>query len=138
MWDLIHPKVKELAQTRFKNNHYADSVSICLREINSILKEYVREQINQELDGVRLIERAFTGESPIITLADLTTEDGRNIQNGYRKIFEGSFLGIRNPKAHTNLNPSKNKTIHLLFICSFMFIKLEEAGVPIVLTINRS
>lgn len=136
MWDLMHPKVKELAKTRFENKNYADSVSVCIREINTILKEFVRAQIKQELDGVRLIERAFVGDEPIIALADLTTEDGRNIQNGYKKIFEGAFLGIRNPKAHTNLYPSENKTIHLLFICSFMFVKLEEAGVPITIKKN--
>ena len=131
MWELFHPKVIELARERFENNFYADSVSACLREINTIVKEYVRARIGEELDGVPLFERAFSSREPIIMLADLTNEDGRNIHNGYKRIFEGMFLGVRNPKAHTNLNPSKTKTIHLLFICSFMFLKLEEAGIQL-------
>lgn len=131
MWDLVHPKVAELARERFENQFYADSVSVCLREINSIVKDFVRERIGQELDGVALFERAFSIREPIIIFADLNTEDGRNIHNGYKRIFEGIFMGIRNPKAHTNLNPSENKTRHLLFLCSFMFLKLEESDVPV-------
>jgi len=128
MWDLLHPKVTELAKERFEGGFYSDSVSVCLREINTIVKEYVREEINEELDGIPLLERAFSIRNPIITFADLDNENGRNIHKGYKKIFEGIFLGVRNPKAHANLTPNENITRHLLFLASFMFLKLEELG----------
>ena len=73
--------------------------------------------------------RAFSASHPIIELGDLTTENGRNIQLGYMKIFEGAMIGIRNPKSHANLYPDMNKAIHLLFIASFMFVKLQDAGI---------
>lgn len=128
-WTLLHPRVNQLAQTRFNNKLYADSVSACLREINTIVKDYVRQTINQELDGAPLMTRAFSANNPIIEFADLTTESGRNIQLGYMKIFEGAMIGIRNPKAHANLYPDENKAIHFLFLASFMFVKLQEAGI---------
>lgn len=127
-WNLLHPRVVQLARHRFINDFYADSVSICLREINSIVKNHVRQVINMELDGAPLMTRAFSANNPIIAFADLTTENGRNIQLGYMKIFEGAMIGIRNPKANENLYPDKIKSIHLLFIASFMFMKLQEAG----------
>ena len=129
MWDLLHPKITELAKERFEGGFYADSVLVCLREVNTIIKEYVRARVNEELDGLTLLERAFSMRNPIILFADLENESGRNIQRGYKKIFEGIFLGIRNPKSHENLTPDKNKTIHLLFLASFMFLKLEEIGI---------
>lgn len=128
-WKYIHPRVKELAQPRFDNGFYADSIVSCLREANSIIKNYVREQINQELDGAPLMTRAFSVNNPIIQLADLNTENGRNIQLGYMKIFEGTMIGVRNPKSHENMNPDRIKTIHLLFNASFIFLKLEEKGI---------
>ncbi len=128
-WSLLHPRVVELAKTRFDNNFYADSVSVCLREINTIVKNYVRQTINQELDGAPLMTCAFSANRPIIEFADLTTESGRNIQLGYMKIFEGAMIGIRNPKAHANLYPDANKVIHFLFLASFLFVKLQEAGI---------
>lgn len=127
-WNLLHPRVIQLAKIRFENGHYADAVSACLREINTIVKEIVRQAINQELDGAPLMTRALSANNPIIEFGDLTTESGRNIQLGYMKIFEGAMIGIRNPKAHANLYPDMNKSIHLLFIASFMFVKLQEAG----------
>jgi uncharacterized protein (TIGR02391 family) len=128
-WNLLHPRVKELAKTRFENGLYADCVSVCLKEINMIVKEHVRNAINQELDGAPLMTRAFSANNPIIQFGDLTTENGRNIQLGYMKIFEGAMIGIRNPKAHVNMYPDGNKAIHFLFLSSFMFIKLQETGV---------
>jgi uncharacterized protein (TIGR02391 family) len=130
-WGLLHPKVVQLAKVHFDSDLFADSVLTCLRQINSIIKEHVRKDIGEELDGARLMTRAFSLERPIIVFDDLSTENGRNIQVGYMKIFEGAMIGIRNPKAHANLDLEKNKAIHLLFIASFMFIKLQEAGVKL-------
>lgn len=130
-WELLHPRVKNLAKTRFDNELYADSVSVCLREINLIVKNFVRNAINQELDGAPLMTRAFSANAPLISFADLTTENGRNIQLGYMKIFEGAMIGIRNPKAHINMHPDRSKAVHLLFLSSFMFVKLQEAGITI-------
>ena len=128
-WTSLHPRVVELAKTRFENGLYADSVSACLREINTIVKEHVRAAINQELDGAPLMTRAFSANNPIIQFGDLNTESGRNIQLGYMKIFEGAMIGIRNPKAHANMYPDGDKAIHFLFLSSFMFIKLQEAAI---------
>lgn len=58
----------------------------------------------------------------------MSTESGRNIQLGYMKIFEGAMIGVRNPKAHANLYLDKKTAIHLLFLASFMFDKLQNAG----------
>ena len=127
-WDLIHPKVIQLAKSRFENGHFADAVSACLREINTIIKGHVRQATGLEMDGAPLMTRALSANNPLIVFDDLNTENGRNIQLGYMKIFEGAMIGIRNPKAHANLYPDKNKSIHLLFIASFMFIKLQDAG----------
>lgn len=127
-WQLLHPRVIQLAKTRFENGLYADSVSACLREVNTIIKDHVRNTINQELDGAPLMTRALSANNPIIEFGDLATESGRNIQLGYMKIFEGAMIGIRNPKAHANLYPDANKAIHFLFLSSFMFLKIQEAG----------
>jgi len=129
IWNLLHPRIIKLAKKRFDNGLYADAVSACLREINSVIKNHVLQAINQELDGAPLMTRALSANNPIIEFGDLTTESGRNIQLGYMKIFEGAMIGIRNPKAHTNMYPDENKAIHFLFIASFMFLKLQEAGI---------
>jgi len=44
------------------------------------------------------------------------------------QIFAGSMTGIRNPKAHGNLNITRERGIHLLFLASLLFHKLDESS----------
>lgn len=125
-WNCIHPRVKGQSKSLFESENYAESVSTCLRDINGILKNYLTVRGFPELDGSRLIDRIFCGDNRLISFTSMESISDRNIHNGYVEIFKGMFLGVRNPKAHLNLSPDKNKTRHLLFICSFMFLKLEE------------
>ncbi len=124
-------KVVELAKDRFNNGFYADSISACLKELNQIIKNHVKDKTGNELDGANLMTTAFSVNNPIIQFANINTETGKSIQLGYMKIFEGSMIGIRNPKAHENLHPDRTKTIHLLFNSSFLFLKIREAGINI-------
>ena len=68
----------------------------------------------------------FSVNKPIISLADLSTETGQNIQKGYMQIFSGTMTGIRNPTAHENLQIDKNRTIHYLYLASLLFLVFDE------------
>ena len=124
-WDIIHPVIKRISKLRFDNHQYADAVEASLKEINKRIRVIVKNAINQELDGSTLMERAFSLDNPIIKLADLNTESGKNIQKGYLKIFSGVMTGIRNPKAHDNLIINESNAIHLLFLSSLLLYKIK-------------
>jgi len=126
VWNLLHPDITKIARPRFDATHYADSVEAALKEVNTVVKEIVKKSTGQELDGAALMQRALSLDSPILTLADLGTENGRNIQKGYIQIFSGAIMGIRNPKAHKNITIDKNRTIHLLFLSSLLMFKVTE------------
>jgi uncharacterized protein (TIGR02391 family) len=113
LWLLLHPRVVELAKPRFESGHYADAVESAFKELNAMVKELYIKSGGDELDGVSLMRKAFTPGKPAIRLDDLSTETGRNIQQGYMDLFAGSMSGIRNPKAHGNLNitPERDVTI---------------------------
>lgn len=126
LWKLLYPKVTEIAQPRFEAGHYADAVEAVFKELNSVVKTLFREATGEELDGVPLMRRAFTPSKPVLILDDLTTESGRNIQQGYMDLFAGSMAGIRNPKAHENVMISAERAAHHLTLASLLFAKLEE------------
>lgn len=126
MWDLIHPEIASVARTRFESEHFADAVESSLKKINSIVKAKVLEATGRELDGAGLMTTAFSVQNPIIPLDDLSTESGRNIQQGYMQIFAGAMIGIRNPKAHDNIIIDENRAIHFLFLSSLLMYKLDE------------
>jgi uncharacterized protein (TIGR02391 family) len=125
-WKLLHPKVSKLARPRFESGHYADAVEASLKELNTDVKSIYRKAKNVELDGVDLMRKAFRGDDPVIRLEDLSTESGKNIQDGYSHIMAGVLQAIRNPKAHENIEISADRAIHLLTLASLLFYRLDE------------
>ncbi len=129
-WSIIHPSVVRVARKKFTDGYLADAVESAFKEVNKRVKDYVKTQIGQELDGSSLMNRAFSLNDPIIILDNLQTESGRDIQKGYMQIFAGSITGIRNPKAHDNISIKEKRAVHLLFLASLLMYKLDEADVP--------
>ena len=131
-WDLLHPKIVKVSKSRFKTNHFADSVEAAFKEVNHIVKVIVKRRTGKEYDGADLMYKAFSFKKPIIELGDLNTETGENIQKGYMQIFAGSMIGIRNPKAHENITIDDKRAIHFLFLASLLMFKIDEEIVEIV------
>ena len=125
-WMDIHPKITSISKSRFETNHYADAVESALKEINSCVKDIVRRKTGKELDGSSLMKTAFSPTNPIIVLDDLSTESGKNIQQGYMEIFAGAMTGIRNPKAHNNINITENRAKHFIYLASLLMFKIDE------------
>lgn len=126
VWALLHPTVVTLAKPRFDASHYADAVESVLKELNSVVKLIHKEATNEELDGATLMRKAFSPKKPTITLDDLGTETGQNIQLGHMELFSGAMIGVRNPKAHGNLLITAERAIHHFFLASLLFHKLDE------------
>jgi uncharacterized protein (TIGR02391 family) len=116
----------KVSSSRFIAGHFADSVEAALKEVNSVVKEKVRDATGEEYDGASLMQRALSVDNPIIRMADLSTNSGRDIQKGYIQIFSGAMTGIRNPKAHGNITLDKRRAIHLLFLSSLLMEKVFE------------
>ncbi len=126
-WSIIHNNIASVAKKRFEDGHYADAAESAFKEINKRVKEIVKTKAGEELDGVSLMFRAFPSKNPVILLDELSSETGRNIQDGYMHIFAGAMMGIRNPKAHENVNISKERAIHFIVLASLLMHKLDEA-----------
>lgn len=128
-WILIHKNILEVSLRKFENGHYADSVESAFKSVNKCVKEIVKARTGNELDGVSLMREAFNSRNtnPIILLDEVSSESGRNIQEGYMQLFAGAMQGIRNPKAHDNIDITKERAMHQIFLASLLMHKLDEA-----------
>lgn len=126
IWDNIHPQIISVAKSRFNDGHYADAVEAAFKEINVRVKTIYRQRTSEEKDGVRLMQSAFSVQNPIIKIGDISTETGRDIQQGYMEMFSGAIKGIRNPKAHNNQTISKTDAIRKLHFASMLMHKLDN------------
>jgi uncharacterized protein (TIGR02391 family) len=125
-WNLINPTITQVSKSRFDSGHYADSVEAAFKEVNKAIKEIVKADTGEELDGAPLMYKAFSPNQPIICVGDLSSETGRNIQQGYMQMYAGAMIGIRNPKAHENIVIDSTRAIHLLTLASLLMSKLDE------------
>jgi uncharacterized protein (TIGR02391 family) len=116
--------------SRFRSKNFADSVEAAFKDINVRVKAAVIENGGGELDGVDLMYFAFSPDNPVIVLGDLGTISGKNEQKGHMLLFAGSMIGIRNPKAHDNLEIEESRAMRHLFLASLLMEKLDEADVP--------
>lgn len=126
IWDNIHPQIASVAKERFDVGHYADAVEAAFKEINVRVKAIYKERALEEKDGARLMQSAFSPNNPIIKIGDISTETGRDIQQGYMEMFSGAMKGIRNPKAHNNQTISKADAIRKLHFASMLMHKLDN------------
>jgi uncharacterized protein (TIGR02391 family) len=126
LWVHLHPAVVEVARARFNDGHYADSVEAAFKAFNSAVKQRVRGRVADSCDGAPLMQKAFSAQDPLLILEDMTTQSGRNVQLGYMQMFSGAMTGIRNPKAHDNVTIDASRAIHLLFVASLFFYRLDD------------
>jgi uncharacterized protein (TIGR02391 family) len=122
-WGLIHPRIVAVAKPRYESGHYADSVEASFKAVNKRVKDHYRAAAGKELDGQGLMTQAFSLNNPVIILDDLSTQSGKDIQQGYMQIFAGSMTGIRNPKAHDNIDIDDRRATHFLFLASLLMYK---------------
>ena len=125
-WELLHPRIRALAKPRFESGFLGDAVETVFKEVNDTVKRIYLQSEGRELDGASLMNTAFSPNNPIIRLSDLESQSDKNKQQGYMQIFAGAMTGIRNPKAHGNIESSRVKTLHLLALASLLMHQLDE------------
>ena len=125
---LIHPAILNIAESRMESGHYADAVESAFKAINNAVKEKVRSRLDRELDGQKLMQRAFAPDNPILLVeGNLDTQTNRDTQSGYMMMLAGAISAIRNPKAHENMCIGKEDAIRKLIFASMLMYKLDAA-----------
>jgi uncharacterized protein (TIGR02391 family) len=131
----LHKKIYDVSYKKYEDGHYADAVESAFKEINTRLKNIYKRQTGIEKDGKDLMAQIFSDSNPILKLSeDITTLSGKNEQEGYRFIFMGSIIAIRNPKAHENQIISEEDAYERLIFASLLMKKIDKAIIDTQLT----
>ena len=128
VWSLVHPAILELARPRMEQGFYADAVESACKVLNSRIREIVKAKTGEELDGSKLMLKAFSVDNPIIRLSSEKTQSANDIQKGYMQIYSGVMTGIRNPKAHDNEIITKEDALRKLIMISLLMLKIDESS----------
>ena len=126
VWYLIHPSISEVSRKRMKDGYFADAVESACKALNSRVRDIVKDHTGEELDGAKLMQKAFSAQNPIIAIANCDTVSGEDTQKGYMLIFAGVMTGIRNPKAHDNNVITYVDALRKLILLSLLMYKIDN------------
>jgi uncharacterized protein (TIGR02391 family) len=122
---LLHAVVIEHALPHLQQGHFRDAV---LNAVTAVF-DLIRERTGLSIDGAQLVAAAFSLEKPLLLIADLNNESGRNEQKGFIQVLQGVYSGVRNARAHS-LKHDLNRTtaMQYLVLASLLASRIEAAA----------
>ena len=121
----IHPALPAKVRQLFDDGYYPEATF----EAFKFLDKQVENFSGLTGTGKALMMDAFNENNPRIHLTPLATTSEKNEQEGYKFIFAGGVVAIRNPRGHEH-SVVDNPDIcldHLSFV-SMLLRRLEQAG----------
>ena len=121
----IHSKLPAETRRLFDNGHYAQATF----EAFKFLDNEVQRHSASAKSGKALMMEALNESSPRVQLTRLSNTSERDEQEGYKFLFAGGMIAIRNPRGHTVGIPDDVDTCldHLCFV-SMLLRRLAAAG----------
>jgi uncharacterized protein (TIGR02391 family) len=119
----IHSKLHTTSKILFDDGHYA----IATFEAYKLVDKQVAALAKASESGVKLMMKVFNEQTPLIRLTNLTTTSEKDEQEGYKFIFSGSMMAIRNPRGHEyGVNDSPTDCLDHLSLASMLLRRLEH------------
>jgi uncharacterized protein (TIGR02391 family) len=120
----LHPRISAACRELLGGGHFPEAV----QKASISLRDMLRELSGSKLDGVDLAGVALSPNNPLIVLADLGTETGKNIQRGTMLLAQGVFSGIRNVVAHEVTALTPVEALEMLATISLVARRLDFAN----------
>jgi uncharacterized protein (TIGR02391 family) len=118
-WGLIDPRLMEFAK-RFTSDTEADKA---IRDGFRRLEEVLRARTGLKEHGTKLIQECFSPSQP--KLAWDISENSEQV--GRMQLFTGAFMAFRNPRAHKELESTRNQLWNEFLLLNHLFA-LEAAA----------
>lgn len=121
----IHPGLPTKVRELFDDGYYPEATFEAFKFLDKAVEKYS----GLTDSGYKLMMAAFNEGSPKLPLTPLKTISDKDEQQGYKFIFAGGVLAIRNPRGHEH-SVVDNPDIcldHLSFV-SLLLRRLEQAG----------
>nr|WP_298690164.1 TIGR02391 family protein [uncultured Dongia sp.] len=125
----IHPDVLVFCKAELLNDNYFHAVLEAVKSVGDKL----RSRTGLQDDGVALVNRALSGDFPMLAINPRVTKSEQDEQKGFANLIVGIFGMFRNPTAHeAKIKWSMNKedAEDLLSLVSLVHRRLDAATMP--------
>jgi len=121
----LHPKVVSVSEKLFQDKYYSQAI---FEAVKVLEKEIKAKSGIRNKSGVPLVNHTFNSEHPIINIVEGNESWEIDEREGFRFLYMGVFLGIKNPKSHDNPHLSDPaKALEYLAFISLLMKRLDEA-----------
>ena len=122
----FHPRIINASKSLFETGHYSQAIFEAFKAVNN----FVKQKTGLTLDGKTLMSKVFNEKEPLIKLNKLKTQSEKDEQEGFKFLFMGAMVGIRNPKAHDNVTQTNPyRTLQYLSFASLLMTRVEEGQI---------
>lgn len=120
----IHTEVARVTRQLFDDGHYSHATF----EAFKLIEKIVKNLSGVSETGRRLMMIAFNEKDPKIELTSLSTEIKKSEQEGYKFIFSGTAMAIRNPRGHeVNNDETMGQCLDHIGLASFLLRLLNDS-----------
>ena len=117
--------LRKSCRSLFADGYYALAVERAYIYIDNLVS---KRSGHSDKYGADLMRAVFSPKNPVLKLNNLRSRSDENQQQGYMHIFEGTMIGIRNPRAHEHdLEDSPEEALEMLVIASHLIRMLNRA-----------
>lgn len=121
----IHERLPSVVKDLFDDGHFSQATFEAFKFID---KEIARHAKLSD-SGFKLMMRALSEESPLVSLTPLASLSDKDEQRGYQFLFAGGTLAIRNPRGHEYaVVDDPDRCLDHLTLASLLLRRLGEAG----------
>ena len=121
----VHPDLPPKVRRLFDDGHYGEATF----EACKFLDNFVGKHAPKTKSGERRMMDAFAETKPVIQLTGLSNDSEVDEQRGYRFLFAGTMIAIRNPRGHDDsLSDNPLTCLDHLALVSTLLRRLNDAG----------
>jgi len=121
----IHPDLPKKVKVLFDDGHYAEATF----ESCKYLDHFIGKHAPATKAGEARMMAAFSESSPIIKLTAMSNDSEKDEQRGYKFLFAGTMVAIRNPRGHEHsVIDDPGLCLDHLGLVSALLRRLNKAG----------
>lgn len=122
----IHPKIVAVSESLFSTHHYSQAIFEALK----LLEQEIKIKSGVMEIGKTLATKVFNENNPILKINAGQTSEDEIEREGFRFLFMGAFMGIKDPKSHANVKlEDPIKAIEYLAFISLLLRTVESSKI---------
>lgn len=121
----IHPRLPKKVRKLFDDGYYSEATFEAFKFVDKTVQRHSK----MSESGFKLMMQVFDEAKPLLKLTALANTSEVDEQKGFRFLFSGAIMAIRNPRGHeVDVHDDPDTCLDHLAFASLLLRRLEQSG----------